>query len=181
MIYYAGIGARKTPNKVLQRMTLYGKILADLGFILRSGGATGADTAFERGCNIAGGSKQIYLPWRGYNNNSSPYFHVSDAALDIAREIYGPRWKRMKPSVHKLMARNIYQILGQALDNPSSFVVCWTVDGAKTESERTRLTGGTGQAIACASRYNIPVFNLQIEGEETNLKDFIGELYHDDI
>ena len=57
--YYAGIGARKTPNHVLKYMELQGKLLAEKGYILRSGGAKGADSAFERGCDFVGGPKQF--------------------------------------------------------------------------------------------------------------------------
>lgn len=62
------------------------------------------------------------------------------------------------------MARNGHQVLGATLDQPVSFVLCWTPDGAESEAQRTRDTGGTGQAIALASRHGIPVFNLANRG-----------------
>ena len=49
MIHYAGIGTRVTPPAVLERMTNIGMLLAMQGFVLRSGGARGADRAFEEG------------------------------------------------------------------------------------------------------------------------------------
>jgi hypothetical protein len=48
-IKYAGIGARKTPEEVLQVMERAGRILGSRGYTLRSGHAAGADMAFERG------------------------------------------------------------------------------------------------------------------------------------
>jgi predicted Rossmann fold nucleotide-binding protein DprA/Smf involved in DNA uptake len=43
---YAGIGSRETPKEVLKSMTNYAKELSATGWVLRSGGADGADTAF---------------------------------------------------------------------------------------------------------------------------------------
>jgi predicted Rossmann fold nucleotide-binding protein DprA/Smf involved in DNA uptake len=44
---YAGIGSRQTPPDVLRRMTRYAQRLQELGWVLRSGGAAGADTTFQ--------------------------------------------------------------------------------------------------------------------------------------
>lgn len=46
---YAGIGSRQTPDDILELMHRIGSTLAINGFTLRSGGAVGADTAFEQG------------------------------------------------------------------------------------------------------------------------------------
>lgn len=62
------------------------------------------------------------------------------------------------PAEHKV--ERCYQILGRDLSDPVDFVVCWTPDGCESEKERSRASGGTGQAIALASRLGIPVFNL---------------------
>ena len=62
---YAGIGARKTPGGVLVLMREVGAILARDGWMLRSGGAEGADSAFEAGAKSAGGAREIFLPWAG--------------------------------------------------------------------------------------------------------------------
>ena len=47
---YTGIGSRNTPKEVLELMKTIGKYLGCLGYELRSGGADGADSAFESGC-----------------------------------------------------------------------------------------------------------------------------------
>lgn len=57
---YAGIGSRKTPKNVLDFMFEIGKELALLGYVLRSGGAEGADSAFEKGADSVKGMKEIY-------------------------------------------------------------------------------------------------------------------------
>ena len=53
MTLYAGVGARKTPADVLGWMERIAAGMATQGWTLRSGGARGADSAFERGCNTA--------------------------------------------------------------------------------------------------------------------------------
>ena len=55
MIRYSGIGSRETPDNVLVVMEKLGAAFAKKGFVLRSGGADGADSAFERGCDSANG------------------------------------------------------------------------------------------------------------------------------
>ena len=47
--FYTGIGARRTPPEVLALMTRAAFALLKRGYVLRSGHAIGADSAFERG------------------------------------------------------------------------------------------------------------------------------------
>jgi len=44
---YAGVGSRETPPEMLKKMTAISKKLAAQGYVLQSGGAIGADMAFE--------------------------------------------------------------------------------------------------------------------------------------
>lgn len=145
--YYAGIGSRETPSHILQMMTKIAKILDSKGCILRSGGANGADLAFENGSS----NKEIYLPWRAFNNNDSPLYHICNESLQLAKTLH-PSWSRLNQAGRKLMARNCYQILGSNLNKPVDFVICYTKDG--------KASGGTGQAIRLAKLNNIPVYNL---------------------
>jgi hypothetical protein len=149
--HYAGIGSRETTVAVLNTMRLIGHSMAMEGWVLRSGGADGADTAFEKGCNQASGSKQIFLPWRGFNGSDSMIFDVPEAAYDLVRQFH-PAPDRLSQGAMKLMARNCQQILGPNLDDPTKLVICWTV-GAKGG-------GGTGQAIRMAKHYGIPVVDM---------------------
>lgn len=129
--------------------------LESRGYTLRSGGADGADTAFEEGCL----RKEIFIPQPGFNQRSTPFNTVSTEALRVAAAVH-PALNRLSDTVQSLMGRTSYQVLGRDLRSPADFVVCWTPDGVESEAERTPETGGTGQAIALASRWAIPVFNL---------------------
>jgi len=147
-MWYAGIGSRKTPIHILVKMTKIGEILAKKNCILRSGGASGADSAFEKGCDIQNGKKEIYLPWKNFNNNSSKLYYISDKAKQIAKEFH-PTWNKLNNSAKLLHSRNVYQILGLSLNEPVSFVICYSPG-----------TGGTEQALRIAKYYQIPIFNM---------------------
>lgn len=146
-------------------MTAIATVLQDR-FILRSGGADGADSAFERG--VTNGRKEIYLPWRKFNKNLSPLHTVGEDALSMAG-MYHPVWKRLTRPAQLLHARNCYQVLGADLKSPARFVLCWTPDGCESFAERTVNTGGTGMAITIASYNDIPVINMFNERWEDSL------------
>lgn len=166
MMAYTGVGSRKTPDAILRKMAFLGRRLGELGFILRSGGADGADSAFERGADEVHAAKQIYLPWPRFNGSDSPFTTQKPAAFGIAAMIH-PKWDYLKESVKKLHARNAHQVLGPDLDSPSMFVVCWTPQGGDM--------GGTRTAIVLARRENIPVFNLANESAFLDLANFLRE------
>jgi hypothetical protein len=166
--YYAGIGSRETPIPILNKMQLIATKLESLGYVLRSGGAGGADKAFAEGCS----NKEIYPPWDGFNGIRK-VFEIPEQAYVIAEGIH-PGWQYLSPAAKSMMARNAMQILGPNLDTPSSFVVCWTKDGCFTKATRTNKTGGTGQAIAHADMLGIPVFNLANNAHYLRIHQFIN-------
>ncbi len=160
---YAGVGSRKAPDQVLRLARRVGARLAELGWVLRTGGAPGMDRAFEEGAREAGGRVQIFLPWPGYEGYREddpavaldrPPFRGLPAGGEVSPRLGG----RLGRGVKALMARNAHQILGPGLDDPVRFVVCWTPDGA--EEATGPETGGTGQAIRMAVAMGVPVFNL---------------------
>jgi hypothetical protein len=160
---YTGIGSRRTPKVILDFIFLIAQELGKQGYILRSGGANGADTFFERGCDSINGQKEIYLPEKGFNGNGSELYIIPNKAYRIAKE-YHPYYYKMKQYTKNLMARNIQQVLGQILKDPTDFILCWTPDGAGAHDKPpSSRTGGTGQAIRVALDYNIPVHNLADE------------------
>ena len=83
---YAGIGSRETPDDIIEFMMKCGAYLANKGYTLRSGGADGADLAFERGCDKYDGIKEIYLPWTGFNGSKSKLVVNKQEAFDIAEQ-----------------------------------------------------------------------------------------------
>lgn len=153
MNHYAGIGSRETPDNVLQQMEDIARYLAERDWCLRSGGAPGADSAFEKGA----GEKQIFVPWKNFNNKATavvaPDLPKWPLAVEVASRIH-PAWDRCSPAAQKLHARNVFQVFGPELRRKDAvkFVVCWTKGG--------KTVGGTATAITLAQRHGIPVFNL---------------------
>jgi len=173
---YAGIGSRETPYEIRNLMTELAQRLEDHGFILRSGAADGADQAFEKGVRNEI-NKEIYLPWKGFNGHASPLFEISNDAVATVNNFHS-RPEYLNNAAIKLMARNSYQVLGQRLDKPACFVLCWTPDGCEDHASRKRVTGGTGQAISIAHFKNIPIFNLKNLDSLARLKEHLLKNFH---
>lgn len=160
---YAGIGSRLTPPEVLASMATIAANLAHEGWLLRSGHADGADMAFERGCDehdfdyCDGGSKEIWLPWKGFNGSKSEFILSPsgtvqhDRAMAIASCIH-PAWDRCTYTAKMLHARNVLQILGSDFETPVDRVICWTPNAA--------VVGGTATALRLAQQYDIEIVNL---------------------
>jgi hypothetical protein len=153
---FSGIGSRKTPQDILDKFFKIGAYLARKGYILRSGGADSADATFEAGCDSENGAKEIYLPWKGFNNNDSELYNIPIGAFLIAKSIH-PAWDKLSNGAKKLHARNVGQLISFDFDTPSDFVVCWTENG--------EAKGGSATVINLAKELNIPVFNYGSDGE----------------
>ncbi len=158
--FYAGIGARKTPKEICVLMKeIASKLSIKYNFILRSGGAEGADSAFELGSDLADGKKEIFLPWNHFNNkhanNTSTFKIYNKEIIDKSTQIaakFHPKWEVLTVSSKSMMIRNNFQVLGANLNSLSKFILCWTPDG--------RDSGGTGQALRVAKAYGIKIENL---------------------
>ena len=132
-------------------MTAIASKLESLGYTLRSGGATGADTAFEEGVDQL---KEIYYDC-----------DATSEAIEYASKFH-PTWHNCRSGGRKLHGRNSMILLGRKLDTPVKFVICWTKDG--------KDTGGTGLGIRIAEHLRIPIFNLYRYDDKKRLIDFIG-------
>jgi len=186
---YAGIGSRSTPTHIQSVMRRLAHHLASEGWILRSGGANGADTAFEVGVDdflqaqrSHGGAhfqqqKEIYLPWVGFNDNPSQLYPgripFSNEEIKIS-SYYHPAWNKCSPSAKLLHQRNLRQIIGhQSVCGEavqlSKFVVCWTEGG--------QLSGGTSQALRLARAYHVPVFNLGKANTFDEVEEMVSRIH----
>lgn len=194
--YYTGVGSRETPPHIRKLMTDIAYNLHKDGWTLRSGGAEGADQAFEEGWwlshmekDIADGAEpraEIYLPWndfegRYHGGGDGAYKVVVDKAIieeamDIASVIH-PGWNAKKRDgtpvlsrgMKTLHSRNCFQILGGDLDTPSKFVVCYaepTPDGY--------CKGGTRTAVVLAKNNGISVFNLWKTEDRERIEKWLG-------
>lgn len=186
---YAGIGSRQTPPAILEIMREIAVYMYERDYVLRSGGADGADTAFEGGHDMALGKrvlestcdnltfdptrdltkKEVYLPWANFNGRKNsnhgmiytPSLDNWSEALRMIEKIH-PNPEALTRGSRALHARNCYQILGKSLNDPVSVVFCWTDPSYKT--------GGTRTAVMLAKEWSIPIWNLAIEEILLNVK-----------
>lgn len=160
---YTGIGSRETPTEIMNLMTDTACYLSRKGVVLRSGGADGADSSFEKGAST--GLKEIYLPWKYFNKNASrlcgPY---SAQHVEMARRFH-PAWGRLSQGAQKLMVRNVAQIFGMDFERRTKLVICWTKDG--------QASGGTGQALRIARAFEIPIVNLYFDSVASGIKNIL--------
>lgn len=163
MKVYTGIGSRETPQEALDTMETMAEKLASRGWVVRTGGAPGADDAFAQGARShEAAAAELYLPWEDFNGWTWETLSVArktpqEEAYAIAEQ-YHPAWFRLGKGGRALHARNVHQVLGFDVTAPqlTSFIVCWTKNG--------KLVGGTAQALRLAEAYKIPVFNLGTPG-----------------
>ena len=190
MKFYAGVGSRKTPAEILDMMRFIAGLLADEGWTLRSGGADGADTAFEDGARLASGPVRIYLPADGFNGHQADtdrgVLAPKQAWALEAAAVAHPNWDACSMFAKRAHTRNVHQVLGHEQyigpdrtivpmeRRKSAFVLCWTPDGAVVPRECTQETGGTGQAIRIAFRAGVPVFNLRLADHRTRVSDWLA-------
>lgn len=175
--YYTGIGSREVPLEIYELMTKVAEFLSGQGFILRSGGADGSDSAFELGAK----EMEIYLPWNGFNNRRTNQLHDDKYLVpsefgnysyaELITKMTHPACDKLNDTTWKFHNRNVYQILGKNLLTPSNFVVLYaptTTDGVK---------GGTNTAYTIAKRMGIKTYNLYVSEE----RKLIEEKLLDDV
>jgi hypothetical protein len=186
--WYTGIGSRETPQDIQAVMTDAAAELATLGWGLRSGGAVGADQAFEegwwghrqqKGIDYTANDYECYVPWWGYEGhemsshdgcNINPESWPNYFTATVMAALLHPNWEACKQGAKKMHARNCYQVLGKDLATPSKFVIGY----AKTDKKGVPQ-GGTATAFKLAKTSGIEVFNLYIPEHLDRLKTFIGE------
>ena len=155
-LVYAGIGSTQTPPEILEAMTELVRELERTGWHLYSGGADGADTAFENGTTRTG--RTVYLPWKGGYNDRTGDECVTLTNSEQTQEVvskYHGAWQRCSRGARALHGRNqaIIHGLGHApADRRVDAVICWTPGGA--------AQGGTATGMKMARTAGIPVLNL---------------------
>jgi len=150
--YYAGIGSRRTPPNILSEITRVAGRLCNMDYIVRSGGADGADKAFT---DKLPAEACVILKAKD----------ATPAAIKMASTIH-PAWHLCDDYARKLLGRNCMIILGANLDEPADFVICW-MDPVATR-------GGTLLGVNLAKSRDIPIYNLAEGGDYRRLHDEQG-------
>lgn len=179
-LIFTGVGHRKgVPDNIRNKAVQLTSWLCARGVKLRTGDADGMDAVFRDAAPKE--MRQFFAPLNRYNAHPDAIMikpsEIHPCYYSQARDITAnthPYFYNLGDFERELHIRNAFQVLGPELDEPSNFLVCWTKDGAETKT--TRATGGTGQAIRLAIKYNIPVFNLQTPNFEGRFRTFIKHL-----
>ena len=173
-IAYAGIGSRRTPDAVLDAMADLAETLGRLGCALSTGGAHGADQAFETGALRTDAPITVHAPWPGYNGYQPGREPESDIDVrvpgptdavggepyaDLARR-HHPAWERCGRGARALFVRNVAILAGALGDDgnplPVLAVVAYTPNGLPAG----RYAGGTGHSLRIAAELGIPAVNV---------------------
>lgn len=175
---YTGIGSRDIAKEEFDLLFSIAEKLAATSWKLRSGGAGGADTAFEVGCAKNEGQAEIFIPWARFgtkieNANSKRYIPNEDKFQDarkllLTEEII-PWFDNMKQGAKKLHARNVYQVLGT--DNTKSDLLVYCADDDKNGVPK----GGTRTAVLLARLFDIPTYNIRDEEQRKELLKLVYE------
>lgn len=146
----------KAKEDIIKIFEEVAKKLEELGYTYRSGGN---DSELDQRVSAIMSKKEVYLPWKGFNDLDSEYNYPSEKARDIANK-YHPIYNELGFAVQAIVARMSHRVLGPDCLTPVDFLLCWTDDGVETHKARTTKTGTVGQVISIANDHNIPVFNF---------------------
>lgn len=176
--FYTGVGSRETPNDILAFMETVGKAMTDLGYIGRSGGADGADTAFWNG--FLASSKldmkfECYIPWDNFNGLNSSQKHIINSsklrtyneAQELMKTIH-PAPERLSRGALALHTRNVFQVLGYDLISPSNVLFCYT-----KMTKAGKPSGGTATAYNLAREHKIKCYNFFYPADVEEVKSLL--------
>lgn len=169
---FTGVGSRQTPTDIGLLMAAISRKLTQSGWTLRSGGADGADLAFESGADSPE-RQEIFLPYPGFNGSKSTLSKLMPACYELAAKVH-PAWDRCSDFAKKAHARNAFQVMGYNLMRPADALICWTKDGA-VDAASAKNAGGTRTAVVLANEAGIPVFNLQRPEVAAMFREWVGE------
>lgn len=169
--YWAGVGSRETPVDILKVMIRLGRTLTDMGYVLTSGDAFGADRAFYFGAAQSGRFKEVGAKIYVINNGFRGRHTDNDVFIDVSQ------FKDMKETYEKmaeearggfyglnefgkaLHSRNVLQVHGPDLDQTISGMFLYSKSIGKK-----KISGGTNTAYQLALKANVPIIkNLYVE------------------
>ena len=161
---FTGIGGRLIGSNHINLLYKIACLLEQDGWRCRTGDASGSDSVF----------RDAYIP----NPMNIYVFSARAVQVDLygtadrAREImykYHPNPDAVRRSKFSeyLLTRDVYQVLGPSLEDPSKIVICYTEEG--------KLKGGTAMAIRIANAYGIPVLNIGNPKHYNAVLDYINK------
>ena len=152
---YACTGNQNCPPEIMEKFVRIAKKLEELGYTARVGGMDGIEDTVEKAIN----KKEVHLPFKDFNQKQSKFTYNSERAFAVAK-MFHPTFDSMKKGVQCFLAKNARLLLGDRMNSPALFLVCWSEDGVESGKMKTNQTGFAGHPIAIAGALGIPIFNL---------------------
>lgn len=166
---YAGIGNPKAPPNIVAKCTELGKYLDSKNFTLRTGGGnTEVEEAFEATTE----NKELFLPWKKFNDKESKISHYDPCIAAIAQKLQ-PGYEGLEFWRQSFFNRTVGLMLGKNGKSPVRLLICWSQDGVEQAKDRLATTGFIGIAISTAAQLRIPVFNLKNEDAVGRIKLYV--------
>lgn len=182
-----GVGSRGTPANILDVMFQAGRALCDVGYLMMSGEADGADFTFHEGARSSPRYPEVgfaaFIPWNGMRVDHSggrvfedwtrgiydaSKFHNYPQAEALALQARGS-FEGLGRGGIGLHSRNPYQVLSPSLCNPVARLICW----AEPVGKAGKVKGGTNTAVQVALQHNVPVVNLYYDEKVEQVLAFI--------
>lgn len=167
--YVAIVGSRETPTDELELMIRLGRTCTDIGLVISSGDAYGADRAGWWGAKqseVYGNvGSRIYLTesWKNRQRANQLGFLIAEDYPEkwiIARalaETARGSFKGLNEYGIGLHTRNVFQITGHTLEEPVKLMFFY----AKPNNDGTKVSGGTNSAFQIAKKAEIEkIINL---------------------
>lgn len=170
---YALAGNQDFPDSLKPVLSRILKYLERAEYTMRCGGMDGIEDFAEKETT----KHEIHLPWREFANKQSKFTFTTDRAMAVAKKFF-PAFDGLKPAAQKFLAKNVRVLMGNNVNSPALFLLCWTEDGVESIKDKTARTGFTGHPIAIASALGIPIFNLGKADAEQRLTFYIESVYN---
>lgn len=187
-------GSLNAPEKVLSTLSEIAFRLTSSGCLITSGFAEGAEQAAAAGA--VPGRINLFLPWPKYNlHPGGPGVYIPppegrrerlafEQMLRGTQVISKPIWKAAMdeillrypsiadsfPGSRRLASRSYLQVLGEDLETPVDFLVCWA------PKDDNGVKGGGRYAYEIAMSRNIPCYNIFFGEDLEALTSLIQEI-----
>lgn len=167
---YGVVSNIKAPEPIIEKAKQVAEYLRDKPFMLRTGGGnTEIENVFEKSTD----NKELYLPWKNFNQKDSKIFRYDQHICDIARW-QQPGYETVPLWQQSFFNRTVGVVLGKDGKSPVRFIIGWSYDSVEHAIHRTAKTGFIGVAVSVAALLKIPLFNLNNTDAFDRLKLYVN-------
>lgn len=165
--YYTGVGSRIIDDEAATFIVELSSYLNNLGMIMRSGDAPGADDKFQEG---AGDLFETWVPWKTFAKGPDRSINTIEMFQEARKFLIEsgiiPWFDAMSLPNQKFHARNYRQVVGKDSTNLSK--ICFFCSPVDSEDVPV---GGTRTAVLVARYFGIPTYNLYTKEQRDMVRE----------